>query len=223
MTKPPNLADIEEQIERLCIQKDEAVKNAEYEEAARMRDQAEQLRKKKEEMQKQWKERSKEVDGVVDEEVIAEVVSKMTGIPLTRMTTEDSMRLMQMESELHKRVISQEEAIKSIFLRSVIFEEFGLRYIGPIDGHSFHALLDALAIARDSDRPILLHVSTEKGKGYSFAEEQPEKWHGASTFDIMSGEPLTPPGRPAYSMLKISGRWVKSGTYVQSGPMLSFS
>lgn len=92
-----------------------------------------------------------------------------------------------------------EEAIKSVFLRSVIFEEFGLRYIGPIDGHSLHALLDALEIARNSDRPILLHVSTEKGKGYSFAEEQPEKWHGAQQFDIISGEPLTPPGTPTYS------------------------
>ena len=49
---------------------------------------------------------------MVDEEVIAEVVSKMTGIPLTRLSTEDSMRLMQMEEELHKRVISQDEAIK---------------------------------------------------------------------------------------------------------------
>jgi len=92
-----------------------------------------------------------------------------------------------------------EEALKSIFLRSVIFEEFGLRYVGPIDGHSLHALLDALAIARDSDRPILLHVSTEKGKGYSFAEEQPEKWHGAPKFDIVSGEPVAPSDRPTYS------------------------
>src|SRR5512133_1926678 len=114
MTKPPNLADIEEQIERLCIQKDEAVKNAEYEEAARLRDQAEQLRKKKEEMQRQWKERAKEVDGVVDEEVIAEVVSKMTGVPLTRLEKEEATRLLELENELHKRVVSQDEAIKAI-------------------------------------------------------------------------------------------------------------
>src|SRR5687767_11995489 len=78
MTKPPNLAELEEQIERLSIQKDEAVKNAEYEEAAKLRDQAEMLRAKKEDMQRQWREKAKEVDGVVDEEVIAEVVSKMT-------------------------------------------------------------------------------------------------------------------------------------------------
>lgn len=114
MTKPPNLAEIEEQIERLSIQKDEAVRNAEYEEAAKLRDQAEGLRAKKEEMQRQWRERAKEVDGVVDDEVIAEVVSKMTGVPLTRLEKEEAQRLLELENELHKRVVSQDEAIKTI-------------------------------------------------------------------------------------------------------------
>ena len=114
MTKPPNLAELEEQIERLSIQKDEAVKNAEYEEAARLRDQAEALRKKKEEMQRQWREKAKEIDGVVDEEVIAEVVSKMTGVPLTRLEKEEAQRLLELENELHKRVVSQDEAIRAI-------------------------------------------------------------------------------------------------------------
>jgi ATP-dependent Clp protease ATP-binding subunit ClpC len=114
MTKPPNLAELEEQIERLSIQKDEAVKNAEYEEAARLRDSAEALRAKKEEMQRQWREKAKEVDGVVDEEVIAEVVSKMTGVPLTRLEKEEAQRLLELENELHKRVVSQDEAIKAI-------------------------------------------------------------------------------------------------------------
>src|SRR5688572_28524900 len=113
-SKPPNLAELEEQIERLSIQKDEAVKNAEYEEAAKLRDQAEALRAKKEEMQKQWRDKSKEVDGVVDEEVIAEVVSKMTGVPLTRLEKEEAARLLELENELHKRVVSQDEAIKAI-------------------------------------------------------------------------------------------------------------
>src|SRR5688500_12584493 len=114
MTKPPNLAELEEQIERLSIQKDEAVKNAEYEEAAKLRDQAEALRAKKEDMQRQWREKAKEVDGVVDEEVIAEVVSKMTGVPLTRLEKEEAQRLLELENELHKRVVSQDEAIKAI-------------------------------------------------------------------------------------------------------------
>jgi 1-deoxy-D-xylulose-5-phosphate synthase len=92
-----------------------------------------------------------------------------------------------------------EESIKGLFLRSVIFEELGLRYIGPVDGHDIEALIDALKIARVSDRPILLHVSTRKGKGYSFAEAHPEKWHGASCFDVDSGDSLSAPTSPGYS------------------------
>jgi ATP-dependent Clp protease ATP-binding subunit ClpC len=114
MTKPPNLAEIEEQIERLSIEKDEAVKNADYERAAELRDQAEAMRKKKEEMQKQWREQAKEVDGVVDEEVVAEVVSKMTGVPLTRLEKKEAQRLLELENELHKRVVSQDDAIGAV-------------------------------------------------------------------------------------------------------------
>jgi 1-deoxy-D-xylulose-5-phosphate synthase len=59
--------------------------------------------------------------------------------------------------------------------------------------------MDAFSIARDSDRPILLHVSTQKGKGYEFAEKHPERWHGTSPFDITTGEPLGQSGKPSYS------------------------
>jgi ATP-dependent Clp protease ATP-binding subunit ClpC len=114
MTRPPDLKEIDAEVETLNKDKEEAVANQDFEKAAALRDQADKLKKKKQTITRDWREKSREADGVVDEEVIAEVVSKMTGIPLTRMTTEDSMRLMQMEAELHKRVISQEEAIKSI-------------------------------------------------------------------------------------------------------------
>lgn len=114
MTKPPNLAELEERIELLAIQKDEAVKGADYEKAADLRDQAEKLRAEKEQLQKDWRERMSEVGGVVDEEVIAEVVSKMTGVPLTRLEEAESERLLQIEDELHKTVISQHEAVKSV-------------------------------------------------------------------------------------------------------------
>ena len=114
MTRPPDLKEIDEEVERLNKEKEDAVANQDFEKAAALRDQADKLKKKKAVITREWREKSREADGVVDEEVIAEVVSKMTGIPLTRMTTEDSMRLMQMEEQLHKRVISQDEAIKSI-------------------------------------------------------------------------------------------------------------
>lgn len=92
-----------------------------------------------------------------------------------------------------------EEAIKSLFLSSVIFEEFGLRYVGPIDGHNIPALLDAISIARDYDRPIILHVTTQKGRGYKYAEDSPEKWHGTAPFDIASGELKKQSDKPSYS------------------------
>ncbi len=114
MTKPPDLASIEVQIDRLQTQKDEAVKNADYEQAAELRDQTEQLRAEKETMQKEWKDRGKESAGIVDEEVVAEVVSKMTGVPLTRLEKEEAQRLLELENELHKRVVSQNEAIVAI-------------------------------------------------------------------------------------------------------------
>jgi ATP-dependent Clp protease ATP-binding subunit ClpC len=113
MTKPPNLSGVEEEIDRLEMEKSEAVKNADYERAAELRDQIEAARKKKEEMHSEWRDRSKEVDGVVDAEVIAEVVSKMTGVPLTRLEKEEAVRLLELETALHRRVVSQEEAIKS--------------------------------------------------------------------------------------------------------------
>ncbi len=114
MSKPPNLKEIDDEVEQLNKEKEEAVANQDFEKAASLRDSADKLKKKKQQITKEWREKSRENGGVVDEDVIAEVVSKMTGIPLTRMSTEDTMRLMNMEAELHEKVISQNEAISAI-------------------------------------------------------------------------------------------------------------
>ncbi|ASV73446.1 ATP-dependent Clp protease, ATP-binding subunit ClpC [Thermogutta terrifontis] len=126
LTRPPDLKEIDEEIERLNKEKEEAVANQDFEKAAKLRDQADKLKKKKATMMREWREKSAAADGIVDAEVVAEVVSKMTGIPLTRMTTEDSIRLLKMEEELHKRVVSQDEAIKSI-ARAVRRSRSGLK------------------------------------------------------------------------------------------------
>jgi ATP-dependent Clp protease ATP-binding subunit ClpC len=114
MSKPPDLKEIDDDIERLNKEKEDAVANQDFEKAAALRDQADKLRKKKEQIKREWREKSQQTDGLVDAEVIAEVISKMTGIPLTRLSTEDSLRLIKMEDELHKKVISQDAAIKAI-------------------------------------------------------------------------------------------------------------
>lgn len=93
-------------------------------------------------------------------------------------------------SWMSKMYLRLEEAVKSLFLRSVLFEEFGLRYIGPIDGHDITKLIASLEIARRSDEPILVHVATQKGKGYTFAESEPEIWHGTGAFEYKTGLPL---------------------------------
>ena len=114
MTRPPDLKEIDEEVEKLNKEKEEAVANQDFEKAANLRDQAEKLRKKKDQITQDWRDKSQKTDGVVDEEIIAEVVSKMTGIPLTRLSTEDSLRLMKMEEELHKRVVSQNTAVTAV-------------------------------------------------------------------------------------------------------------
>lgn len=114
MVRPPDLKELDEEIEKLNQQKEEAVANQDFERAASLRDQADKLKKKKETLTQEWKEKSREIDGVVDAEVAAEVVAKMTGIPLTRLSSEEAVRLLEMEGELHRRVISQDEAIKQV-------------------------------------------------------------------------------------------------------------
>ncbi|QOJ15124.1 MAG: ATP-dependent Clp protease ATP-binding subunit [Planctomycetia bacterium] len=126
MTMPPDLADIEREIERLGVEKEEAVKAADYERAAELRDKCETLRMKKEQVERDWKDRAREVDGVVDENVVAEVISMMTGIPLTRLEKEEAERLLELENELHKKVISQHEAISAI-ARSIRRSRSGLK------------------------------------------------------------------------------------------------
>ena len=114
MTRPPDLKDIDEQIEKLNHEKEAAVAEQDFEKAAALRDQADKLKKKKDHVTREWREKSKETDGVVDEEVIREVVSKMTGVPLKALNSDETARLLRMEDELHGAVVSQDEAIKSI-------------------------------------------------------------------------------------------------------------
>jgi ATP-dependent Clp protease ATP-binding subunit ClpC len=114
MTRPPDLKELDAQIEQLNQEKESAVAEQDFEKAAHLRDQADKLKKKKDTITREWREKSKEIDGIVDEEVIAEVVSKMTGVPLKRLEDNETARLLKMEDELHKHVISQHEPICAI-------------------------------------------------------------------------------------------------------------
>lgn len=78
--------------------------------------------------------------------------------------------------------------IKNSMYESTFFEDLGFKYMGPIDGHNIEHLCEALDSAKLSDEPVLLHISTIKGKGYDFAEKSPSTYHGISKFDVDSGE-----------------------------------
>jgi ATP-dependent Clp protease ATP-binding subunit ClpC len=114
MSKPPDLAEIERRIELLTVEKEDAVKAADYEKAADLRDQAEKARAEKDTVQKEWRDRMSDIVGTVDADVIAETVSKITGVPLTRLEQAESARLLNLEEELHRTVISQDDAVKQV-------------------------------------------------------------------------------------------------------------
>ena len=128
MASPPDLKDVNTKIEELDRAKEEAVHNQEFEKAARLRDEAYQLRKHREEQQKQWRSRQSELEssGTVDVDDIRETVSKMTGVPLTRLEKAEAERLLLMEDEVGKAVINQGDAIQAI-ARSVRRSRSGLK------------------------------------------------------------------------------------------------
>ena len=128
MVAPPDLKELNREIEELDRSKEKAVSNQEFEKAASLRDNAYQLRKRREEIQKEWRaqQAEREQTGEVDAEVISETVSKMTGIPLTRLEKDEAERLLQMENELSSVVINQNDAIHAI-ARSVRRSRSGLK------------------------------------------------------------------------------------------------
>ncbi len=81
-----------------------------------------------------------------------------------------------------------EESAKNLFSEGMFFEEMGFRYFGPIDGHDLGKLSDTLKFLRTLSGPRVLHILTEKGKGFSYAEDNKEKWHGLAAYDPETGE-----------------------------------
>lgn len=93
--------------------------------------------------------------------------------------------------KLSAKIYALKTRIKNYIYKSTFFEDFGFRYMGPIDGHNIDQLCEALETAKMvKDKPVLLHICTTKGKGYDFAEENPSEFHGISKFNINTGEPI---------------------------------
>ncbi len=114
MTAPPDLREFDDKIADVRRRKEGAIDAQDFEAAASLRDEEKKLIHAKSEREKQWKAGDMDVVAEVDEELIAEVLANSTGIPIVKLTEEESTRLLKMEDELHKRVIGQDEAIKAL-------------------------------------------------------------------------------------------------------------
>lgn len=91
------------------------------------------------------------------------------------------------------------DSIKYSLVEGVLFEQLGMTYIGPIDGHNIHDIIEALELADCSQRSVVLHMVTKKGKGYRNAENNPSRFHGIGAFDKNTGLPLKKSSTPSYS------------------------
>ena len=126
LTTPPELKELEAKVSKVSAEKEQAVKDQDFEKAAAMRDDLEKLQAELKEKQKAWHEGESDVKMVVDEDVIAEVVSSTTGIPVVKLTQAESKKLLNMETELHKRIIGQDEAVSALS-RSIRRTRVGLK------------------------------------------------------------------------------------------------
>src|SRR5436305_1899338 len=103
-------------------------------------------------------------------------------------------------AKLHELASEMEQLVKHTVVPGTLFEELGLKYIGPINGHDLDALIDLFEKNKDYNGPLLVHVITKKGKGYTPAENKPIWSHGVTPFDIESGEVVkSKPGAPSYT------------------------
>ncbi len=126
MTAPPDLREYDEKIAQVRREKESAIDAQDFEKAAALRDQEKQLMLKRERREKEWKAGDMDVVAEVTEELIAEVLASATGIPVFKLTEEESQRLLRMEEELHKRIIGQDDAIKAL-ARSIRRTRAGLK------------------------------------------------------------------------------------------------
>ena len=113
-TAPPDLKELEEKAEKLKKEKEDAIISQEFEKAAKIRDEEQRIKDELEKAKSSWRQKNQTTTDVVDEEEIAGIVADWTGIPVKRLAEEETERLMNMEEELHKRVVGQDEAVKAL-------------------------------------------------------------------------------------------------------------
>ena len=101
--------------------------------------------------------------------------------------------------DLAKSVKRSKDSIKHLLVPGMFFEDMGITYIGPIDGHNISEMVDSLVSAIELQRPVVVHVKTKKGKGYRYAEKYPCYFHGVAPFDLETGKVLKKKEKPDYT------------------------
>ncbi|MDF2989036.1 MAG: 1-deoxy-D-xylulose-5-phosphate synthase [Eubacterium sp.] len=123
---------------------------------------------------------------------MSKYLSKLRTDPFYTKTKEDIdnfLNRMPNFSNKARRVISKlKGTVKYIFTPGVFFEQLGYKYYGPVDGHNIEEISKALIAAKKIKGPVMVHLNTQKGKGYSFAEESPDRFHGIAPFEVETGE-----------------------------------
>ncbi len=105
-------------------------------------------------------------------------------------STKALINLLPKSQSITNFIKNVEDTAKHLFLPSEPFESLGIRYLGPINGHNVHDMERAFAAVKRDDRPVIIHIVTQKGKGYAPAEAAPERFHGVGAFDAANGKPI---------------------------------
>src|SRR6516164_548591 len=165
-TVPSEIHEVEKKLEEVIKEKEAAIRGQEYEKAARLRDREKEYRARRNELKKSWAESKRDKEVQVDGELIAEVVSVMTGIPVVKLAEEETQKLLRMEEELKKRVVGQDEAVSAVS-RAVRRNRVGLRdpkrpigsfiFLGPT-GVGKTELARALATYLFDDENALIRI-----------------------------------------------------------------
>lgn len=109
------------------------------------------------------------------------------------------MKMTPVGEVIMDKLRKSKDSIKRLVIPGMLFEDMGITYIGPIDGHNINELMTAFYSAQKAKKAVLVHVITKKGKGYKLAEENPSKYHGVDTFDVKTGENLMKKNEPSYT------------------------
>jgi len=121
---------------------------------------------------------------------ISRYLSKGMAGPLYQKLKKRTEAMLEMLPESASYMAKKFEESFRLITPGVLFEELGLEYIGPIDGHDIESIIDTLQLAKEMGKPVIVHAQTIKGKGYDKAEGPLEHWHGVGAFDIKTGKPL---------------------------------